>query len=340
MLCDYGCGQEAKYQFKNGKWCCSKSSSQCLFIKSKNNNHLKGTIQKSRSVETKLKISNSLKGKKHSQKQNENKSKSMKEYWNKKRIIIPIEEYPLCECGCGERVTKPNNRFILGHHTRVIDCVWNRGLTKTTSESVKKQSKKIKGRTKETHPHLKAQSEKLKGKISYFKGKKHTKESKKKMSDNILKLNLVPWNKGKTKKDSKRLQNISKKLKDKKRGPNKEPFNDEIRKNQRLAAIKRIESKCGQMAPNYNPEACKLIDKYGKDNNYNFQHAENGGEFHVSGLGYWVDGYDKEKNVVIEIDESFHFDIDGNLKERDVIRQKEITKHLKCEFIRLRINKW
>jgi len=28
-ICEYGCGQEAKYQFKNGKWCCSKSHTQC-----------------------------------------------------------------------------------------------------------------------------------------------------------------------------------------------------------------------------------------------------------------------------------------------------------------------
>jgi len=34
-LCDYGCGQEAKYQFKNGKWCCSKYISQCPIVKKK-----------------------------------------------------------------------------------------------------------------------------------------------------------------------------------------------------------------------------------------------------------------------------------------------------------------
>ena len=28
-LCDYGCGQEAKHQLKNGKWCCSKSVNSC-----------------------------------------------------------------------------------------------------------------------------------------------------------------------------------------------------------------------------------------------------------------------------------------------------------------------
>ena len=35
-LCDYGCGQEAKYYFKCvNKWCCSKSQNSCLKIKEK-----------------------------------------------------------------------------------------------------------------------------------------------------------------------------------------------------------------------------------------------------------------------------------------------------------------
>lgn len=28
-LCDYGCSQEAKYKFKNGKWCCSEHTNKC-----------------------------------------------------------------------------------------------------------------------------------------------------------------------------------------------------------------------------------------------------------------------------------------------------------------------
>jgi len=28
-ICDYGCGKEANKQFKNGKWCCSKSQNSC-----------------------------------------------------------------------------------------------------------------------------------------------------------------------------------------------------------------------------------------------------------------------------------------------------------------------
>ncbi len=248
------------------------------------------------------------------------------------------KELPLCGCGCGNYVTKPHNKYILGHHTRVIDCAWNRGLTKKTDTRVLKQSKKITGRTKENHPGVRSHSEKMRGRKSPFKGKPiHSKETLEKLSNTLRGLNLIPWNKGLTKETSKRLKNVSDILKGKKRGSNKYPFSDEVRKNQRLAAIKRIEKYNGQLSPAYNPNACKLIDKYGNENGYNFQHAENGGEFHIKKLGYWVDGYDKEKNIVIEIDERHHFDKNGNLLERDIKRQKEITELLKCKFIRLKI---
>jgi len=35
-LCDYGCGKPAIHQFKNGKYCCSKSFLQCINIRKKN----------------------------------------------------------------------------------------------------------------------------------------------------------------------------------------------------------------------------------------------------------------------------------------------------------------
>lgn len=34
-LCDYGCGQEATHQFKNGKWCCNIYNSSCPEIRKK-----------------------------------------------------------------------------------------------------------------------------------------------------------------------------------------------------------------------------------------------------------------------------------------------------------------
>jgi len=41
-ICDYGCGQESKYQLKNGKWCCSEYYSQCPEIRRKNSDSKKG----------------------------------------------------------------------------------------------------------------------------------------------------------------------------------------------------------------------------------------------------------------------------------------------------------
>lgn len=43
------------------------------------------------------------------------------------------------------------------------------------------------------------------------------------------------------------------------------------------------------------------------------------------------------KNVVLEVDEKHHFDVNGNLKKKDVIRQKEIENFLKCKFLRIKI---
>lgn len=59
ILCEYGCGQEAKYQFKNGKWCCSEYTSKCPIINKKNTSKL-GMKD---SEETKNKRRKSLKGK-------------------------------------------------------------------------------------------------------------------------------------------------------------------------------------------------------------------------------------------------------------------------------------
>jgi len=115
-------------------------------------------------------------------------------------------------------------------------------------------------------------------------------------------------------------------------------FSEASKRKMREAMVKNI-IKYGIHARNFNPTACKIIDEYGKQNGYTFQHALNGGEFHVKGLGYLVDGYDKEKNVVLEIDEKNHFDIHGNLREKDIIRQERIEKHLGCKFIRIPIEK-
>jgi len=39
--CEYGCGLEAKYQLKNGNWCCEVSSNKCIEVRKKNSNKIK-----------------------------------------------------------------------------------------------------------------------------------------------------------------------------------------------------------------------------------------------------------------------------------------------------------
>lgn len=109
-----------------------------------------------------------------------------------------------------------------------------------------------------------------------------------------------------------------------------------IKRKMRQSAIKRLEKNHGQLMPNYNLDGCRLLDEIMKKNNIFIQHAENGGELYIKELGYWVDGYDKENNIVYEIDERAHFNLDGNLKEKDIRRQKEIEDYLGCKFIRIK----
>lgn len=110
---------------------------------------------------------------------------------------------------------------------------------------------------------------------------------------------------------------------------------NKVKRKIRLSNINTWKKK-GMCYPNYNIEACKAIDEYGAKHDYNFQHAKNGGEFYIEKLGYWVDGYDEENNVVIEYDEPYHYTVTGNLRKKDKIRQQEIEEYLDCKFIRIK----
>jgi hypothetical protein len=103
----------------------------------------------------------------------------------------------------------------------------------------------------------------------------------------------------------------------------------------RIGCIKAIEARLNlvgkTISPSFNPVACKIIDEYALKNGYKFQHALNGGEYHIKDLGYWVDGYDAEKNTVVEFYEKEHGRTPRQIKDRR--RQKEIIDFLKCSFI-------
>ena len=80
----------------------------------------------------------------------------------------------------------------------------------------------------------------------------------------------------------------------------------------------------------YNPTACKYLDNLNRENGWNLQHAENGGEVIVG--GYALDGYDRERNIVVEYDEPHHNKRSRILKDKK--RMDEIINHLRCKFYR------
>jgi hypothetical protein len=104
----------------------------------------------------------------------------------------------------------------------------------------------------------------------------------------------------------------------------------------RLKAIEQLNRKVRNgFVPNYNKNACELFNKMMQTGSTFIQHAENGGEFYIKELGFWLDGYDQLNNVVYEYDENNHYKA-GKLRDKDVERQKLIENHLKCKFIRIK----
>lgn len=132
---------------------------------------------------------------------------------------------------------------------------------------------------------------------------------------------------GKEKADD--MNNVISKLKVRKGADNgnyQRPKKPEELERMRESAIKRVQRQHGTMI-SYNPKSISIIEQYGEDNGYNFQHAENGGEVEI--CGYLVDGYDEKHNVVVEYYEKHH---DRRI-QKDLERQLNIMNELKCEFV-------
>ena len=104
----------------------------------------------------------------------------------------------------------------------------------------------------------------------------------------------------------------------------------------RKQMISRLMNTYKNFHPPYNIKACEHFNNIMRTDNINIQHALNGGEYHIKELGYWVDGYDKINNTVYEWDEKRHFNKDGTLKTKDILRENEIKKFLNCKFIRIK----
>lgn len=148
------------------------------------------------------------------------------------------------------------------------------------------------------------------------------------------------WNKGLTAITSESVKRASEKMKHKRKlgelvGAFKDKHHTEDTKRKlRYKAKEYIEQLKGPVKCSYSKKGCKLMDQLNIKNNWNLQHAENGGEFFVD--GYWVDGYDKNLNIVFEYDEPKHYKdpINNILFDKDIERQNNIIKILNCDFWR------
>jgi hypothetical protein len=217
---------------------------------------------------------------------------------------------------CNIELTTPNKYYYISAIEKNTPCLSCSLKGKPFSEEHKKNLSK-------NHADVN-------GDNNPFKGKKHKKESIDKMLDTRDK--HPTWRKN----SSERMKHIRKSY----WGDNNPMNNPESVAKIRLKRIDEIKLKNkGQISPNYSKVSIPIIEQYGIDNNYKFQHAENGGELYIKEFGYWVDGYGKDNNVVIEYDESHHFVsngvMEGEYTKRDLRRQRDIQNLLKCKFIRI-----
>ena len=157
----------------------------------------------------------------------------------------------------------------------------------------------------------------LYGEKNPFYGKTHSKDVLKKISK---------ANKGKVLSDE-----TKEKLSKVRRGVKK---SNEHRRKLRIARIQYIQNNFGICFPCFSSKACKYLDKLNKENGWELEHALRVGEFRIKELGYWLDGYDRKRNIVVEYDEPFHYKKDGSLKEKDVLKTEEVKKYLGCRFFR------
>jgi hypothetical protein len=114
------------------------------------------------------------------------------------------------------------------------------------------------------------------------------------------------------------------------------PHDAESKRKMRIAKALYIMRHAGKkICPAFNEVACEYFNWLNKWNGWLGRYATNGGEYFVGKLGYWVDYYEPNENVVIEWDEYKRHYKDGRLREKDIIRMTQIKEMLKCRFYRI-----
>ena len=185
-------------------------------------------------------------------------------------------------------------------------------------------------------------SEKMKGKIPPNKGIPMSNEQKKKISKTMI-------GKGVSKGEKNPMFGIS--LNGEKNGMYGKKHNEETKKKLceitseqfkngmpeetksklRKVAIERMNKQ--KVIAAYNPKACNFIEVINQKLNICLKHALNGGEEIIN--GYYLDGYDKNRNIVFEYDEPHHYS--SRKRQEDLTRQNILIDALKPKMF-LRYN--
>jgi len=153
-----------------------------------------------------------------------------------------------------------------------------------------------------------------------FYGRTHTEETKKRVSEIKKKQNLKPWLGKKLSAEHRKKISLAKKGRTRtwNRGLKNIYSKETIRKMRRSANQNNFH-------PNYNENACKFFHLFDRFFGFKGKYAPD--EQKIGELGYFVDYFNPTERLIIEWDERKHYDADGNLKEKDYFRQKEIENH-------------
>jgi group I intron endonuclease len=166
-------------------------------------------------------------------------------------------------------------------------------------------------------------SEKMSGTGNPFYGKTHSEETKRKL--------------GKPKTKEHRIK-LSQSLKGRPIGKRYD-ITPEIRKKMRISATRRMRRVYGEevILPNVNLKETEYFSRLESERGWDGIYFGKDGhlrQYCIESLGYWVDFYDPVRNIVVEYDETRHYNSDWTLTTKDIERQNEIIQELDCEFYR------
>lgn len=310
----YICGAEAQFQLKNKKWCCQPFAQQCPVSKKLRQQSTAKHWAKLKDLGYRTQVRKELK-------EEDQEKLGLKNRVSKEEIIqkrLQLKEAPeLCTCAfCGQPA-----QFLLKNGKY---CCSN-----TASKCKAVREKNSKG-CKKYYDSLESQGRK-RSHFNYEELPESTKEKMKiiKKGDSIATNSIL----AKCQETRKKNHELEQWVSWNKGVPETEEHKEAIRQ----GTIKYLKES-GQIdlhAPKrISLKSKKFIEELNKEKGWNLQHGYNQGEFEVG--GYFLDGYDKEKNIAFEYDEPYHY-INWSkniLKEKDLKRQEFIIKKLNCAFYR------